>query len=308
MKYTLLAATIAASLALTACSKPETTTQTADTQTEAPAAKAEIGSFGVDLTARDESVKPGDDFFMYASGTWYENYELPADKTRFGAFNALADRSEEQVKQIIDDIMASDNLTAEEQLVHDYYTAYMDTETINAKGITPINPTLTDIDNLSSVKELTEFFGESWLTGASAPLYGGLWYNRLDPNEYQLSVGVGGLGLPDRDYYLNDSERFSNIRDAYVKHIAEMLTFAEVENPEEKAQTILALETKIAEIQWPREKRRDRDLTLNQIERSALADIYPDFDWNAWLDAMGLYLELVSSLGKQMETRGLIVS
>ena len=287
MKYTLLAATIAASLALTACSKPETTTQTADTQTEAPAAKAEIGSFGVDLTARDESVKPGDDFFMYASGTWYENYELPADKTRFGAFNALADRSEEQVKQIIDDIMASDNLTAEEQLVHDYYTAYMDTETINAKGITPINPTLTDIGNLSSVKELTEFFGESWLTGASAPLYGGLWYNRLDPNEYQLSVGVGGLGLPDRDYYLNDSERFSNIRDAYVKHIAEMLTFAEVENPEEKAQTILALETKIAEIQWPREKRRDRDLTLNQVERSALADMYPDFDWNAWLDAMG---------------------
>ncbi|WP_296052950.1 M13 family metallopeptidase [uncultured Alteromonas sp.] len=287
MKYTLLAATIAASLALTACSKPETATQTAETQTEAPAAKAEIGTFGVDLSARDESVKPGDDFFMYASGNWYENYELPADKTRFGAFNALADRSEEQVKQIIDDIMAADNLTAEAKLVHDYYTAYMDTDTINEKGITPINPTLTDIDNLSSVKELTEFFGESWLTGASAPLYGGLWYNRLDPNEYQLSVGVGGLGLPDRDYYLNDAERFTNIRDAYVKHIAQMLEFAGVENTEEKAQTILALETKIAEIQWPREKRRDRDLTLNQIERSALADTYPDFDWNAWLDAMG---------------------
>lgn len=287
MKYTLLAATIAASLALTACSKPETATKTAETQTKAPAAKAEIGTFGVDLSARDESVKPGDDFFMYASGTWYENYELPADKTRFGAFNALADRSEEQVKQIIDDIMAADNLTAEAKLVHDYYTAYMDTDTINEKGITPINPTLTDIDNLSSVKELTEFFGESWLTGASAPLYGGLWYNRLDPNEYQLSVGVGGLGLPDRDYYLNDAERFTNIRDAYVKHIAQMLEFAGVENTEEKAQTILALETKIAEIQWPREKRRDRDLTLNQIERSALADTYPDFDWNAWLDAMG---------------------
>lgn len=287
MKYTLLAATIAATLALTACSKQETTAQSTQAQADAPAAKAEIGSFGVDLSARDESVKPGDDFFMYASGNWYDNYELPADKTRFGAFNALADRSEEQVKQIIDDIMASDNLTAEEQLVHDYYKAYMDTETINAKGITPLNPTLEDIDGLASVKDLTQFFGESWLTGSSSPLYAGLWYNRLDPNEYQLSVGVGGLGLPDRDYYLNDSERFVNIRNAYVKHIAQMLDFAGEENSEEKAQSILALETNIAEIQWPREKRRDRDLTLNQIERSELADMYPGFDWNVWLDSMG---------------------
>lgn len=287
MKYTLIAATIAASLALSACSKPEST-QTADTAAAAQSTQqAEIGSFGVDLSARNEAIKPGDDFFMYASGSWYDTYELPADKTRFGAFSALADRSEEQVKQIIDDIMSAETLTAEEQLVHDFYQAYMDTDTINKKGISPLQPTLSEIEQLANVKQLTEFFGKSWLNGSSSPLYAGLWYNRLDPNEYQLSIGVGGLGLPDRDYYLNDSERFANIRAAYLTHIAQMLEFSGEENTQQKAESILALETKIAEIQWPREKRRDRDLTLNQIARSELADTYPGFDWNAWLDAQG---------------------
>lgn len=285
MKYTLIAASVAATLALTACSKSENT-QVQQTQAQAPAV-AQIGTFGVDLSARDLAVKPGDDFFMYASGTWYKNYELPADKTRFGAFSELADRSEEQVKQIIDDIMASDSLTPDEQLVHDYYHAYMDTDTINAKGITPIKPILEEIQGLDSVDALTVFFGKSWLHGASSPLWGGLWYNRLDPNEYQLSVGVSGLGLPDRDYYLSDAERFVNIRQAYLTHIAQMLSFAGETDTETKAQTILALETAIAEIQWPREKRRDRDLTLNQIAREELSDAYANFNWNAWLNAQG---------------------
>ena len=285
MKYTLIAASVAATLALTACSKPENQT-TQQTQTEAQAS-AQIGSFGVDLTARDMSVKPGDDFFMYASGTWYKNYELPADKTRYGAFSQLADRSEEQVKQIIDDIMASDDLTPDEQLVHDFYTAYMDTDTINAKGISPLKPIIEEINNINTVDALTTFFGKSWLHGTSSPLWGGLGYNRLDPNEYQMSVGVGGLGLPDRDYYLSDAERFVDIRSAYLKHIETMLSFAGETDTEQKAQAILALETRIAEIQWPREKRRNRDLTLNQIAREELSDAYPNFNWNAWLNAQG---------------------
>ena len=114
-----------------------------------------------------------------------------------------------------------------------------------------------------------------------------MWYNRLDPNEYQLSVGVGGLGLPDRDYYLSDDERFVKIREAYEAHIAQMLGFAKVENPEEKAAEILALETEIANVQWPREKRRDRDLTLNQIERAKLSDDYPNFDWDTYFAQTG---------------------
>jgi len=289
MKYKLLAAAVAASLGLMGCSQPDTSAEqkTAPAAQMEPKGEAELGSFGVELSARDESIKPGDDFFMYASGTWYENYELPADKTRFGAFTALADRSEEQVKSIIDGLVEKENLNADEKLVRDFFVSFMDVETINEKGLTPIAGVLETIKNISNTTELTEVFGNSWLTDTSSPIGSGLWYNRLDPNEYQLSVGVGGLGLPDRDYYLSDSERFVKIREAYVAHIEEMLNFAGEENAAEKAQDILSLETKIAEVQWPREKRRDRDLTLNQIERSKLSDTYPGFDWDTFLAQTG---------------------
>lgn len=188
--------------------------------------KAELGSFGVDLTARNLNVKPGDDFFMYASGTWYDNFIMPADKTRFGAFNALAERSETQVKEIIDDIASRKDLNAEEQLIANFYKAYMDIDTINKLGITPVQPTLDQIAAIKSTDDLTKVFGKAWLEGISAPIGGGMWFNRLNPDQYEMSIGAGGLGLPDRSYYLEDSERFVKIRDAYLAHITKMLEFA----------------------------------------------------------------------------------
>ncbi|WP_100642096.1 M13 family metallopeptidase [Alteromonas facilis] len=290
MKKSLLALTIATSLGLAACSPNPTSENTASTTDNAQpvaAAAAEIGSFGVDLTARNEAVKPGDDFFMYASGNWYDNYELPADKTRFGAFSALADRSEERVKSIIDELNNATDLTGEAKLIADFYHSFMDTESLNAKGIAPIQPILDDIKAIASVDDLTREFGKAWLTDSVSPLWAGMWYDRLDPNKYQVNVGVGGLGLPDRDYYLSEDERFVKIREAYQAHIAEMLAFTGSETAEQDAAAILELETKIAEVQWPREKRRNRDLTLNQIEREGLSDAYPNFNWSAFFESSG---------------------
>lgn len=293
MKKSIIAVSVVgALLALTGCDK-NTTAQNTAAQKEAPAAqtaevkKAELGSFGVDLSARNLDIKPGDDFFMYASGTWYDNYEMPADKTRFGAFTALAERSEEQVKEIIDSLVDGKDLNAEEKMVADFYNAYMDVETLNKKGIEPLKPVLNKIAQVEDTNGLTRVFGSAWLDGTTAPIGGGMWFNRLDPDQYQMSVGVGGLGLPDRSYYLADNERFKEIREAYVKHIAQMLNFADVADAEEKAKDILALETKIAEVQWPREKRRDRDLTLNQIKREELAKEYPGFNWDAYFEETG---------------------
>lgn len=102
MKKSLIAAALAATF-ITGCSEPQTTSsevQIASAESTAISNKAELGSFGVDLSARNEAVKPGDDFFMYASGTWYDNYNMPADKTRYGAFSALAERSEDRVKKL----------------------------------------------------------------------------------------------------------------------------------------------------------------------------------------------------------------
>lgn len=289
MKKSLIAAALAATF-ITGCSEPQTTKtdeQQPKVATAAVTEKAELGSFGVDLTARNEAVKPGDDFFMYASGTWYDNYVMPADKTRYGAFSGLAERSEDDVKAIIEEIAARKDLNAEERLVADFYNAYMDTETLNKLGVAPIKPLLSEISDIASTDDLAEMFGKSWLTGNKAPFGGGMWFNRLDPNKYEMSLGAGGLGLPDRSYYLEDAERFVKTRTAYVAHIADMLEFAGTENVTERAQAILELETKIAQGHWPREKRRNRDLTLNQVERADLSTAYPGFNWDLYFAQTG---------------------
>lgn len=286
MKKSLIAIALT-TVFLAGCDSVKVNTKEASTVNTVASSKAELGSFGVDLSARNEAIKPGDDFFMYASGTWYDNYVMPADKTRYGAFTGLAERSEKQVKEIIDDITTRTDLNAEEQLIADFYQSYMDTDTINKLGITPIKATLDDIAAIKNTHDLASVFGQAWLTGTSSPISGGMWFNRLDPNQYEMSIAASGLGLPDRSYYLEDSERFVNIRNEYVNHIAQMLAFTGVKNTEARANAILALETKMAEGQWPREKRRNRDLTLNQIKRSDLNKDYPGFDWDAYLAETG---------------------
>lgn len=283
MKISLIAIALAAAF-LTGCGDSEVNTSPSES---IATSSAELGSFGVDLTARNETIKPGDDFFMYASGTWYDNYEMPADKTRFGAFTALSERSEKQVKEIIDDLATRSDLNKEEQLVADFYQSYMDTKTINALGIAPIQPTLTQINEIKTTQDLTTVFGQAWLTGTTSPIGGYMWFNRLDPNQYEISIGAGGLGLPDRSYYLEEGERFVKTRSAYVEHIETMLKLAGINNSKSKAEKILALEIKIAQGHWPREKRRNRDLTLNQVKRADLSSQYPNFDWDTYFAQSG---------------------
>ena len=249
--------------------------------------KPELGTFGVELDARDLNTKPGDDFFMYASGSWYETFELPADKTRDGAFGKLADRSEAQVKAILDDLATQPDLSGEAKLVADFYNAYMDIDAINARGIEALRPVLARIDAISDRDGLAEAFGRAWLDGTASPIAARMGSNRTDPDAYQLSVGASGLGMPDRSYYLESGERFERYRTAYLAHIAQMLRFADVEDADAKARAILTLETRIADAQWPREKRRNRDLTLNQMARTELVDAFDGFSWDAYLEQTG---------------------
>ncbi|WP_419147845.1 M13 family metallopeptidase [Pseudoalteromonas 'SMAR'] len=289
MKKTIIASSLAA-LILSGCSEPSINNKSSEVENVAAKAdspQAELGTFGVDLSARDESVKPGDDFFMYASGTWYENYKMPADKTRFGAFSALAERSEEQVKTIVEEIANAKDLNEEQQLIADFYNAYMDVERLNKLGTKPIEPLLQEIDAITDTDGLTKVFGESWLTGVKSPIGGGMWFNRLDPNKYEMSMGAGGLGLPDRSFYLEDAERFVKTRAEYVQHIADMLKIIGKDKAMERAESILALETKMAAGHWPREKRRNRDLTLNQIKRENLDTQYPGFNWDLYFQQTG---------------------
>jgi putative endopeptidase len=256
------------------------------------AGSPELGTFGVDLTARKDSVRPGDDFFQYANGTWMDTFEIPADRVRWGAFDILRDRTDEQVRALIDGLAAESSAPGSpEQKVGDYYASWMDTGAVDARGIAPLQPDLERIAAISSPAELPAEFGRSNLVGSASPIYQEASIDRRDPNRYTLDVGLGGLGLPDRDYYLDPSERFATIRQQYVAHIQQMLQFAPgltAEAAASQATAILELETKIATLQWPRAELRDRVKTLNPTTVPELGPTYTGFDWTAFLEAGGM--------------------
>ncbi|GHF11184.1 peptidase M13 [Kordiimonas sediminis] len=292
IKSVLKASVAASALLVAACGTPSETVSEEKAATEqmqeASVQKAVLGDFGIELSNRNESVTPGDDFFMYANGTWYDAYEMPEDKSVYGSFYELHDQSQEQVKAIIEEVASAGGADGTaEQMVGDYYASFMDTDTLNALGIKPLMPTLEAIDGISDKAGLTEVFGRSVLEDTVSPFYGGIGINRLNPDQYQYTMSAAGLGLPDRDYYLDDTERFTKIRAAYVAHIAEMLAFADEADAAAKAEAILALETKIAEAHWPRADRRNRDKTLNPIAADQMAEEYAGFDWNAFFAASG---------------------
>ncbi|TNE63875.1 MAG: M13 family peptidase [Alphaproteobacteria bacterium] len=278
-------------LLLAACGEPtDNKAEKQGTEQAAAAQQAELGDWGVDLSARNEAVKPGDDFFRYTSGGWMDSYEIPADRTGYGAFYALRDRSEERVKDIIEDVSAKEAAKGTpEQKVGDYYASWMDTDAVNALGISPLQPDLDRINAISDMAGLIDAFGNAVYDNSNSPIQAGWDFDRKNPDIYELDIVTGGLGLPDRDYYLDQTEDFQKIRDAYVAHIAQMLNFAYGDEAKAKAgaDAVLALETRLAEKQWARAERRDADKTYNPTTLDQLKADYPGFDWDAFLKAHG---------------------
>ena len=255
----------------------------ASTITRAPAS-AELGAWGIELDARDLDVKPGDNFFRHAGGTWINNFEIPSDRSSYGAFNILRDRVDERVRLLIEELAAGTHPEGSvEQKIADYFNGYMDVEAINARGLAPIQTHLDAIEAIATPEDLRAQFARAGLNGATSPFGAFIGVDRKDPNRHQVSLGVGGLGLPDRDYYLVDNERFNNIRAAYEAHIAEMFTLAGIDGGAQKASAIVELETNIAEHHWPRADRRNRDKTYNPYTVEKLVEDYPGFDWRGFL-------------------------
>ncbi len=290
MKQFLKTSVALGALMLAACSESGTdTTANNETTVVAEAATPELGTWGVDMTAAKSSVKWGDDFFAAANGAWLDTFEIPADRTGYGAFNVLADRSRDRTKELIDELAAGTFETGSvEQKISDYYNSYMNVDAVNARGIEPLRPALAAIDEISSMEDLVRAFGREGIDGTLSPISGNIGINRGNPDEYVLNMGIAGLGLPDRDYYLQDTERFTNFRAAYKAHIAEMLGFAGIENAEAKADAIIAAETKIAEKTWPRADRRNRDKTFNPMTYDAFKAEYTGFDWDMYFSAGGI--------------------
>ena len=280
---------------LAACSAEESTVGSVQSAAENPAAEdlevltAEIGSFGIDLSHQDPDTRAGDDFFRFTNGQWLDTYELPADRSNYGSFSVLGDRSDERVRTIITDLTsiepAQDSM---EQKISDYYLSYMNTDALNERGISPLLPGLSQLAQIDTAQELVAAFGRSRIDTTASPISFGIGADRSNADRHQLGVSIGGIGLPDRDYYLEDTEQYLNVRAEYMAHIERILDFANIEDSAAKAAAVLAVETRIAEHVWPRAERRNRDLTYNPMSYDEFTATYPGFDWDAYFSSAGV--------------------
>lgn len=248
-----------------------------------PAPKVELGDFGIDLTARKPEVKPGDDFFAYAGGNWYDSFEIPPDRSAYGPFNKLNDLSEERVKALIEKSAESKPAPGSpEQKIGDYFASFMDQAGIEAKGLAPIEAELARIQAAKSKQDIATLFG---LPGFMSTFGTGISPDLKDPNRYSIDVGQAGLGLPDRDYYLKNDAKLVEHRAKYVAYIEQMLSLGGVQDAAKKARGILQFETALAKVHWSLEKRRDTEANYNPRTKAELLAYAPGFDWQAFFDA-----------------------
>jgi len=250
--------------------------------------KPQIGEWGVDLSIRDTEIDPGEDFFRHVTGRWLEQTEIPDDKVRLGAMNSILERTREQISSLI-------HIKSQEQFEHgsnaqkivDLYTSFMNEETIEAAGLDPLKDRLAAVAALSSPKHLHLYFSEAVYRREFSPVAWGIDADPRDPSRQMITVTQGRLGLPNRDYYINDTPNFVAIRAHYRDYVRDMLSYVPeiVADPIETADAILRLETAIATAHWPEEERRDLDKTCNGYSLADLAREFGQVDWEAFFVA-----------------------
>ncbi|MEL7031048.1 MAG: M13 family metallopeptidase [Pseudomonadota bacterium] len=295
MKQLLMAG--AAAFVLTACGGQEASQTAAsadiDTLDSAEAERVvettsrdDWGEFGLDLYAMDTSVEAGDDFFRYVNGTWYDEFEMPADRTRYGSFTLLREKSEQRVKFIIDDLAAAKpDPTTLEGKVAAYYNAYVNTDAIEAAGLAPAQPYLDRIQAIETKDDLVRLFAAN---GFSAPVGGWVDVDSKDTANYIFYITQAGLGLPDRDTYLTDDGKNVETREGYVTYLTFLLEQAGYDDPAEAAARVLALETEIAKAHWDRTVGRNRNLTYNKLSKDEFIALGGDFPVALMLSEIGL--------------------
>ncbi len=246
----------------------------------------------IDPRNMDLAVKPCDDFYQYADGSWIKANPVPADKSRWGSFEELADRNRDTLKAILDQVSAKKDWPAGsiEQKVGDFYASGMDGAAIEKAGVAPLGPSLAIIDGIRSTDDLARALGQ--LRSAGLGMGFGFAVSQ-DPRESTRYIGTlnqGGLGLPDRDYYTRDDAKSKEIRDQYVLHVAKMLELAghSHESAAAEAGVVLGIETRLATASMTRVENRDPQKTYNKMTLGELQALGEGFDWARYFTALGV--------------------
>ncbi|MDT5064139.1 MAG: putative endopeptidase [Mycobacterium sp.] len=258
----------------------------------------EATNSGIDLSYVDDAVRPQDDLFGHVNGRWLDDYPIPADRATDGAFRLLADRAEEQVRDLITE--AADERAAtgtDAQRIGDLYASFMDEDAVARIGIRPLLDELATVDAATSAEELTAVLGELQRTGVGGGT--GVYVDTDSKNStrYLLHLSQSGLGLPDESYYREPQH--AEILAAYPGHIARMFALVfggDAAAHADDAARIVALETELAAAHWDVVKRRDADLTYNLRAFGDLPAEAPGFDWSGWVTALGTSPEAVAEV------------
>jgi putative endopeptidase len=243
----------------------------------------------IDKANMDLSVKPGDNFYLYANGNWIKNNPVPGAKTRWGSFDELREESSKRMRTLLEDASKNSGKDRLHQMIGDFYSSGMDSIAIEKKGYQPIEADLKRIDNINSVQGVVNEIVTSRLNGFGSPLFGVfVGADRKNVNVYIPQVGQGGTTLPDRDYYIKDDARSKKIRDAYVNHLKSMfqLVGEDANTASANATAVMNIETSLAKAQWSRVEMRDPYKTYNKFSLADLSKKTPNIDWTKVLPAM----------------------
>ena len=255
-----------------------------EAQTPAPG-----GGNGIELSYFDTSVRPQDDFFRYVNGTWLRNTPIPSDRSSYGSFAVLREGSDAALRQIIEEVSRASGRApgSVEQKVADYYQSYMDTARIEQLGVRPLQAEIGRIAALRDRGALPELWAHLARTGVQLPVSTNVGQDGKKADEYILSVGQSGLGLPDRDYYLNQDARFATMRQAYQQYVETLFRLAGQSDPAGASRAVIALETRLAGSHWDRARTRDREATYNRRSVAEMDALTPGFAWSRYIRAAG---------------------
>ena len=268
---------------------PQAEPEAVSTVEEAVAAATELTS-GIDQSEFSDTVRPQDDFFDYVNGNWVANTEMPADRARWGTFDALREQSDKDVRTLVEEVSAKQDVEngSPTQKIRDFYNSYMDIETSTKLGAEAIASELAEIQAAGSLDDIYRLFSTLGIYGVNSPIGGYIFSDEKDPDTNVVYVAQAGLTMPDRDYYLKDDEQFVKGRQLYLDYVTNVFTKAGIENAAERAKGLLALETKLAEVQWTKEENRNPVKGYNPKTLEELKEMAPKINWDITFEAAGI--------------------
>ena len=254
------------------------------------AASTEPKGVGIALASMDLSVRPQDDLYRFSLGSWLKGTEIPSDRSSWGSYAALRETTVDNLEAIMKELRASSPaLGSEQRKLVDLYESYINLGTDTDQAMEKLHGFLSDMDTISTPRDIISRMAKLQRIGVGGiPVDLDIYQDKADPSRYMVYAAQCTLGLPDRDYYLKDDEKYVEIRAQYRSYITDLMNMTGVEVPEDAADRIIALETKLAHAQWTRAQSRDARATYNVYTLNEGEEVTPNVSWAQFFRQAGL--------------------